>query len=1118
MCNRLTPQKTLRKALSLAMAILWIYGLAASAMSAPQGGAVVVGSGLATIAQSGNLTTINQTTQSAIITWLSFSVKPKERVDFVQPNALSITLNRVTGTEQSLIEGVITATGRVFLVNSNGILFSKDSSVNAAGFLASTLNITNDNFNAGNYVFTADGSKRGSVANKGSITARDYVALLGRSVSNQGTITATKGTVALASGEKVTLNFNGDSLMGVTVDEGTLNALVENKGAVYADGGHVIMTAKAADDLLTAQVNNTGVIQARSIDDLKGSIELIAQGGTVKVTGTLDASAQSGDGGSVHTSGNKVKIADSAYVTTASDTGRTGTWLIDSDSFTVAGGGNMSGAALSSALESNNVTIQSAQGDIKLNDAVMWSGNTALGLNAAKDIYFNRSLSGSGTYAGLALTYGGDYYIRTPASYSGTVLDASGNPVAKRDTSGGAYGSITLSGSHASLTINSNKYTLIHNMDELATTGTASGYYALVQDLDASAWSRANVGAASVINTLSGTLAGLGHTVSNLTLNAPTSNYVGLIGRTSSSGAAVIRDIGLVNANVTGRAMVGALLGASQGGAVSNAYVTATRDTLSIVSGSSAVGGLIGAAERGVTTTLTSSYSDAAFTDGSASGGLIGDASNVTITNCHATGNNVNGPGNRVGGLVGYAFDTTVANSYATGNVTVSGISMWAGGLIGQMTAWSMPLSVTNSFAKGNVTGFREVGGLIGSIQGTADHRVTIDRCYAAGNVKATGSGANYAKDVGGLIAYAVYTDISNSHATGNVSITTKGLFQYMGGLVGEMSGTVTNSYATGNVTGNGASCNMGGLVGQMSGSISDSHATGNVTSGMNWVGGLVGSGDNISDSWASGNVSGRFAVGGLAGVAGGEITNSHATGNVNGVMAVGGLMGNAFEADISNSYATGNVKGVDQVGGLVGGLGAGSSISDSYASGLVWGKTSVGGLAGAAAWRDYEGPTTITNSYWNNTGQANAIGSSSYNGGPIVQGSGAIIVTNVKGLTTEQFADLQYYKDGTIDRVLAERAVVEAAQAAAVAAANAEGGHSAGQTVQAEASPSKDGGSSGSAAGVSRGRSSASLDSHIIFGDSDSYSAHIKAISADGVDFELEDDSKGDKKQPGTR
>ena len=137
--------------------------------------------------------------------------------------------------------------------------------MNGGGLVASTLNISNQDFLAGNYVFS--GSSTNSVVNKGGISAANggYVALLGKTVSNQGAISATLGTVAMSSGSKITLNFEGDSLVDVTIDQGTLNALVENKQLFKADGGRVIMTAKAADAVLSAQVNNSGVVQARTM-------------------------------------------------------------------------------------------------------------------------------------------------------------------------------------------------------------------------------------------------------------------------------------------------------------------------------------------------------------------------------------------------------------------------------------------------------------------------------------------------------------------------------------------------------------------------------------------------------------------------------------------------------------------------------------------------------------------------------------------------------------------------------------------------------------------------------------------------------------------------------------
>jgi hypothetical protein len=149
-----------------------------------------------------------------------------------------------------------------------------------------------------------------------------------------------------------------------------------------------------------------------------------------------------------------------------------------------------------------------------------------------------------------------------------------------------------------------------------------------------------------------------------------------------------------------------------------------------------------------------------------------------------------------------------------------------------------------------------------------------------------------------------------------NVNITGE---EEVGGLVGENQGTVSNSYSTGNVT--GELYYVGGLVGTNYGTVSNSYSTGNVTGEQN-VGGLVGSNNNgnISNSYSTGNVSGESKfVGGLVGSnSDGNISNSYATGSVSGDNYVGGLVGRNY-GTVSNSYATGSVSGVNYVGGLVG-------------------------------------------------------------------------------------------------------------------------------------------------------------------------------------------------------
>ncbi|RKP51451.1 hypothetical protein D7Z26_16810 [Cohnella endophytica] len=152
-----------------------------------------------------------------------------------------------------------------------------------------------------------------------------------------------------------------------------------------------------------------------------------------------------------------------------------------------------------------------------------------------------------------------------------------------------------------------------------------------------------------------------------------------------------------------------------------------------------------------------------------------------------------------------------------------------------------------------------------------------------------------------------------------NVNVTGK---EEVGGLVGlNVGGEISNSSATGSVTGNDSS--VGGLVGyNYYGEISDSYATGSVTGNESSVGGLVGYNyGEISNSYAAGSVAGNeSSVGGLVGDNDGEISNSYAAGSVTGNdSSVGGLIGSHY-GEVSNSYATGHVTGSsDDVGGLIG-------------------------------------------------------------------------------------------------------------------------------------------------------------------------------------------------------
>ncbi len=265
-----------------------------SAQAAPVGGQVAAGSG--SISQSGSLTTISQSSQNLSLNWQKFGIAAGETVRFEQPNASAIALNRVLGNEQSQIFGSLQANGQVFLINSNGVLFGKTAQVDVGGLVASTLNLSDADFMAGNYRFAGNG---GSISNQGAINAPGgYVALLGGQVSNEGTITARLGTVALAAGNAVNLSFAGNKLVDIQVSEGAVQALAENKQLIRADGGMVILTAAGQSALIDTVVNNTGIVEARGISTAGGVIRLEGAG-SINNSGRLDASSDVAAGGRI---------------------------------------------------------------------------------------------------------------------------------------------------------------------------------------------------------------------------------------------------------------------------------------------------------------------------------------------------------------------------------------------------------------------------------------------------------------------------------------------------------------------------------------------------------------------------------------------------------------------------------------------------------------------------------------------------------------------------------------------------------------------------------------------------------------------------------------------------
>ena len=304
----------------------------------PEGGVVAAGSATITSPDASTVQ-VNQASDKAIVNWQSFNISADETTRFVQPNASSIALNRIDPQQgASQIFGQIQANGQIILVNQAGIYFGPGSRVDVAGIIASTTDITNENFLAGYYIFDQKSPLyNGSIINKGTIIAANngLIALLGSAVSNEGMVQAHLGNVVLASGNKFTVGFDNTGLINFTVDEaatspgvdhnGTaLKHGVNNSGTIIADGGTILMTAKAAQGVMDHVINMTGVAQARSVQEKNGVIILAGDDeGMTYVSGKVDASGiKVGEtGGIVQVLGNFIYLDGSAEINTKGDMG-----------------------------------------------------------------------------------------------------------------------------------------------------------------------------------------------------------------------------------------------------------------------------------------------------------------------------------------------------------------------------------------------------------------------------------------------------------------------------------------------------------------------------------------------------------------------------------------------------------------------------------------------------------------------------------------------------------------------------------------------------------------------------------------------------------------------------
>jgi filamentous hemagglutinin family protein len=429
-----------------------LFAFALRALANPIG--ISVTSGTATTQTSGSKLTVT-TSQLAVLNWQSFNIAAGETTVFNQPNAYSVVVNRINDQNASQIYGSLQANGIVILMNSSGFYFGPNSFVSAAGLVVSTANCIPPQNSGGSWEFNGPPPLK-SIVNYGSIQVGNggSVYLIADQVENHGSIEAPGGSIGLAAGQTVTLSERPDGRgmsMAVTLPQGSVN----NCGNLIADAGTIALNAKV--------VNQDGIIQANSVQNQNGTIELVASaaltlGADSQILAQGDAAAAGSAGGSVtlqsgnsfsDVSGSEISVAGGANggdggsvevcasgmpafhtkIDGSAQAGYVGgTLLLDPDYIILGGSSGSSADTLCLDVNSaftglSQITLQ-AKYDITLANGTVWdlSGSTGVSdgqlvLQAGRNIIFASDALGSSS---TAITDAGNWSVTLQAGYNFT--------------------------------------------------------------------------------------------------------------------------------------------------------------------------------------------------------------------------------------------------------------------------------------------------------------------------------------------------------------------------------------------------------------------------------------------------------------------------------------------------------------------------------------------------------------------------------------------------------------------------------------------------------------------------------------------------------------------------
>ncbi len=173
---------------------------------------ITVEEGAAHMEQKGNRLTVTAKDKT-ILSSPHFSVPEGAVVDYILPSSQAALMHKVTGNDLSHIGGEIYCNGQYILVNPQGITIGPKGKIDVASLVLSTLYIPNQDFSSSSWNFSSSPTS-GAIVNEGIIHVHPsgYLCLLANHIENKGTIQAVQTKVHLLSGDKITLDFQGDNL------------------------------------------------------------------------------------------------------------------------------------------------------------------------------------------------------------------------------------------------------------------------------------------------------------------------------------------------------------------------------------------------------------------------------------------------------------------------------------------------------------------------------------------------------------------------------------------------------------------------------------------------------------------------------------------------------------------------------------------------------------------------------------------------------------------------------------------------------------------------------------------------------------------------------------------